>query len=253
MKIVFIGAGRLATHLAKSLYEASHIIVQVYSRTLESASLLAGLVNSNPINKLTEIYPDADIYIFSVNDSVLEDLLNQIPENNGIWLHTAGSLPLGIFEGHNKRYGVIYPLQTFSKDRNVDFEKIPLFIEANNDPDIQLLTNLGKGISQDVYTLSSEKRQYIHLTGVFACNFVNQMYAISDTILKEEGIPFQVLLPLIDETAAKVHDLSPKEAQTGPAIRYDTNIINKHLTLIKDEKLKNIYRLISEYIHESNK
>lgn len=253
MNIVFVGAGRLATNLAVALCLHSFRILQIYSRTMESAQLLADKVNAAATNDLSEISPNADLYIFSVKDSVLADLLSNIPPNQGLWLHTAGSLPVNIFDKYNRRNGVIYPFQTFNKDRPVDFSKIPLFIEANREEDLSVLKDICCKISNQVYNLSSEKRQYLHLTGVFACNFVNQMYAISENILKEEGIPFNAVLPLIDETASKVHQMSPQDAQTGPAVRYDTNVINKHLTLLKDERLKKIYQSISEYIHETNK
>lgn len=252
MNIIFIGAGRLATNLAITLYNKSYTISQVYSRTIDSARILAEKVMAAATDDLSQISTKADIYIFSVKDSALPDLLTRIPANKGLWLHTAGSLSIDIFADYHNRYGVIYPLQTFSKDRLVDFEEIPIFIETNTTEDFAVVENLGKIISNKVYSLSSEKRQYLHLTGVFACNFVNQMYAISENILQDEEIPFDVVLPLIDETAMKVHTMSPKQAQTGPAIRFDTNIINKHLTLIKDEKVRKIYQLISEYIHETN-
>lgn len=253
MNIVFVGAGRLATNLALALHGKSFNIIQVYSRTIESAAFLAGKVDAIAITNLSEISPNADLYIFSVKDSVLTDLLNNIPPNKGLWVHTAGSLPLEIFDKYNPRFGVLYPFQTFNKDRLVDFREIPLFIETNIKEDLSILQDICCKISNQVYSLSSDKRQYLHLTGVFACNFVNQMYAISENILKKEGIPFDVVLPLIDETAAKVHQISPKDAQTGPAVRYDTNVIDKHLTLLEDKRLKNIYKSISEYIHETNK
>lgn len=253
MKVVFIGAGRLATHLAIELSKLSFNILQVYSRTDLSAIELAQKVNAEATSNIKEIESNADIYIFSVKDSALTGLLVQIPPNNGLWIHTAGSIPINIFEKYNDRYGVLYPFQTFSKDRYLDFKTIPIFIEANNKKDLSILTTIANQISNKVYPLSSEKRQYIHLTGVFACNFVNHMYSISQDILKKEGIPFDITLPLIDETAAKVHSLSPKEAQTGPAIRYDENVINKHIQLIEDADLKEIYALISKNIYKINK
>lgn len=253
MKVVFIGAGRLATHLAIELSKLSFNILQVYSRTDLSAIELAQKVNAKATTNIKEIESDADIYIFSVKDSALTELLAQIPSNNGLWIHTAGSIPINIFEKYNDRYGVLYPFQTFSKDRYLDFKTIPIFIEANSKKDLSILTTIANQISNKVYPLSSEKRQYIHLTGVFACNFVNHMYSISQDILKKEGIPFDITLPLIDETAAKVHSLSPKEAQTGPAIRYDENVINKHIQLIEDADLKEIYALISKNIYKTNK
>lgn len=253
MNVVFIGAGNLATHLAIELSKKSFNILQIYSRTNESAQLLAQKTEAKATSNIKEIISNADVYIFSVKDSALPLLLSEMPPNNGFWVHTAGSLSLDIFQKYNNRFGVFYPLQTFSKDRDLNFRSIPIFLEANNSEDLKLLFSMAEKISDNVYSLSSEKRQYIHLTGVFACNFVNHMYTISQTILEDAGIPFETILPLLDETAAKVHYLSPKEAQTGPAIRYDKNIINKHLDLIKDPDLKNIYALISENIHKINK
>lgn len=251
MNIVFIGAGKLATSLALALYQQSHQILQVYSRTLESATKLASKIQSKATNDLSKIM-NADLYIFSVKDSALSDILAKIPSNNGFWIHTAGSLSIDIFKEYTSRYGVLYPLQTFSENRTVTFSEVPIFVEANTPDNENILIEISKGISNKVYKLSSKKRKYLHLTGVFACNFVNQMYAISEDILKQQDIPFEVLLPLIDETAAKVHSLAPKDAQTGPAIRFDENIINKHISLIENPKLKEIYQLISEYIHETN-
>lgn len=253
MNVVFIGAGRLATHLAIELYKHSFNILQIYSRTDNSAMALAEKVNAKSTSNIKELKKDADTYIFSIKDSVLPQLLTEIPSNNGLWVHTSGSIPLDIFKEYNNRGGVLYPFQTFSKDRNLNFSIIPLFLEANNEYDLKLLFKIAEQISTKVYSLSSEKRQYLHLTGVFACNFVNHMYSVSHDILEKEGIPFETILPLIDETAAKIHSLSPKEAQTGPAIRYDENIINKHLELIKDPNLKEIYSLISKNIYKTNK
>lgn len=252
MKIVFIGAGRVATHLAKALHKQAYEIVQVYSRTIESAHELASTINSQAITTISQIRPDADIYIFSVKDTVLNELLQQMPANNGLWLHTAGSLPLDIFAGRNNKYGVLYPFQTFSKNRELDFTQIPLFIEANANDSLTVIETIANQLSDKVFHLNSNKRQYLHLTGVFACNFVNHLYAISEEILKQEEIPFEILLPLIDETASKVHTLTPKDAQTGPAIRYDKNVIEKHLDMLDDPDLKNIYTIISEHIYLIN-
>lgn len=252
MKIIFIGAGNLATNLALELVKHSYTISQVYSRTTESAQTLAQLINCKATNNTSEIENDADLYIFSIKDSALEDLLLDIPSNNGIWAHTSGSIPMNVFEKYNNNFGVVYPFQTFSKQRRVEFCSVPVFIEANTKENYNELYNIFSCISERVSQLSSDKRKYIHLTGVFACNFVNHLYRISDDILKKENIPFDVLLPLIDETASKVHDMSPKDAQTGPAIRYDKNIIDKHLSLIEDSRVKEIYRLMSENIHKTN-
>lgn len=251
--IVFIGAGNLATNLAKELYKNSYKILQVYSRTLDSASFLAKQVEAKSTNEIQEIVPNADIYIFSVKDAILETLIANMPHQNGLWIHTAGSMPMRIFENKVKRFGVVYPFQTFSKNRFVDFKEIPCFIEANNPEDENNLFTVAQSITTKTHMLSSEKRKYIHLTGVFACNFVNDMYAISSKILEDQGIDYNVLLPLINETAAKVNDMTPKEAQTGPAVRYDENVMQKHIALLDDENLKTIYQTISLHIHKTNK
>lgn len=253
MKIVFIGAGNLATHLAKELYNQSFDIVQVYSRTLKSANELADKVAAASTDKIENIDSNADIYIFSISDSALETILSQIQiDRNKLLLHTAGSVSIDIFKEYSDRYGVIYPFQTFSKLREINFKNIPIFIEANNTDDRAILEKIAEKFSNKIYYLSSDKRQYLHLTGVFACNFVNHMYNVADQILSQEDIPFDVVLPLIDETANKVHHLRPTDAQTGPAIRYDENIINKHLSLITDSRLKDIYKIVSENIHETS-
>ncbi|MFV0331752.1 MAG: Rossmann-like and DUF2520 domain-containing protein [Dysgonomonas sp.] len=249
MKVVLIGAGNVATHLATELYQKSFDIIQVYSRTIKSASALAKAVHAVPVTEISAIINDADLYIFSVKDSVLEELISQVPENKGLWLHTAGSMPIDIFSKYTSHYGVIYPFQTFSKNRDVNWSDIPLFIEASEHNTLIQLEGIAKQLSSKVLELSTDKRKYLHLTGVFACNFTNHMYALAEQILKKIDLPFEVALPLIDETAAKVHSLSPKVAQTGPAVRYDENVINKHLSLIDSKQVKEIYKLISDDIH----
>lgn len=253
IKVVIIGAGNLATNFAKALYSKSITILQIYSRTLVSASALAKEVNAEFTDCIQDINQEADIYIFSVKDSIIADLINKMPSNKALWVHTAGSVSVNVFKNKVDRFGVIYPFQTFSKDRIVNFSSIPFFVESNNEADENFVTDLCRKISTKVYKLSSEKRQYIHLTGVFACNFVNDMYTISSLILEKENIPYDVILPLVDETASKIHQIKPINAQTGPAIRFDQNVMNKHLELLDDDDLKNIYRLISKHIHKINK
>ena len=252
MKIIFIGAGNLAVNLAKELYSKGFKIAQVYSRTQESAEALAQQVDARAITDLHLVEPDADLYIFAVKDAVLEDLLATMPATSGVWAHTAGSVSLSVFQNYHRNFGVIYPFQTFSKNRQVNFREIPLLLEASNAESFTVLSNLSEKISDSVISLSSEKRKYIHLCGVFACNFVNHLYAVSETILASQNIPFDILLPLIDETARKVHELSPREAQTGPAVRYDQNVIERHLSLLEGTDFKAIYDLLSKNIHEIN-
>lgn len=253
MKVVFIGAGNVATHLATELFRNSFDIIQVYSRTMGSASALAQEVQATPITDIASVDNSVDLYIFSLKDSVLEDIVSQIPSNNGLWIHTAGSVSMDVFQKYTSRYGVLYPFQTFSKGREIAWQKVPVFIEANRSDDLEILRNTAEKISGKVAELSSQDRKYVHLTGVFACNFTNHMYALSKLFLNHVNLPFDVSLPLIDETAAKVHELSPEKAQTGPAVRYDKNVIDRHLDLIEDENIRQIYKLISENIYKTNK
>ena len=275
MKIVLIGAGNLATHLGKALHAAGHDMVQVFSRTMQSAETLASLLDAEPLTDIAQVRDDADVYIFSVKDSALLQLVAQLcrheadglvedgavnalrkakkGEHERVFLHTAGSMPLSVFKGMAQHYGVLYPMQTFSKQREVDFSIIPCFVEANDEFAQKQIEGMAREISGRVYQLSSEDRKYLHLSAVFACNFANHCYAISQELLEEHGIPFDVMLPLINETAAKVHEMKPKDAQTGPAVRYDENVIGKQSKLLENHPhFKKVYDSMSKSIHGLN-
>lgn len=250
MKIVFIGSGNLATNLAKALYRSGHEILQVYSRTAEHADMFADLFECSATTDIYNIRCDADIYIFSVKDSVLERLANCVAENikDKLFVHTAGSMPMDILP--IERRGVIYPMQTFSKSREVDFSAIPTFVEAENSEDLLLLKTLAESISDKVCVLPSEDRKSLHVAAVFACNFANHCYRLSEKVLSKYDIPFSVMLPLVDETTRKVHEMSPKDAQTGPAVRWDENVMLEHKQMLKDDKIMfDIYELLSKSIH----
>lgn len=252
MKIVLIGAGNLTTNLGKALLAAGHDIVQVFSRTRESAVTLADIAGASPVTDIAMVRNDADIYIVSVKDSVVGDLLPLLckGKETKVFVHTAGSLPLDVFQGMAMHYAVLYPMQTFSKSEEVDFSGIPCFIEANDEYAHGVVADLAHQLSGHVYELSSADRKYLHLSAVFACNFVNHCYAISQDVLEKHGVPFEVMLPLIDETARKVHRLSPHDAQTGPAVRYDQNVIRNQAALLRDNPLlKDIYERMSLSIH----
>lgn len=254
--IVFIGAGNLATNLAKALYHKGFRIVQVYSRTEESARALAEEVEADVTTSLKEVNPSARLYIVSLKDSAFSELLPAIvagKRKDALMVHTAGSLPMSIWEGHVNNYGVFYPMQTFSKQREVKFDEIPFFIEASTPANAELLKAVAGTLSQRVYEADSEQRKSLHLAAVFTCNFTNHMYALAANLLEKYSLPFDVMLPLIDETARKVHELTPKAAQTGPAIRYDENVIGNHLDMLADEPdMQQLYELISRSIHENN-
>lgn len=252
MKIVMIGAGNLATNLAVALLDAGHDILQVYSRTMRSAQTLATQAGGAPVTDISQVRGDADVYILSVKDDALPLLIPQLcrGKEDRLFVHTAGSVPMDVFRGMARHYGVLYPMQTFSRQKLVSFSGIPCFVEGSGEEETRVLEALAGQISERVYRLSSEDRKYLHLSAVFACNFVNHCYAVSSDILAQHHIPFDVMLPLIDETARKVHQLSPVEAQTGPAVRFDEGVIRNQSQLLRDNPLlKDIYERMSMSIH----
>lgn len=252
MKVVIVGSGNVATHLSLAMASLEGIeICQVYSPTEAHAQILAERLNCDFVTNPTQIRKEADVYLFALKDQALETVIRAVPANNGLWLHTSGSMPMQVFAGYTERYGVLYPLQTFSKSREISFQGIPLFIECHREEDKNCLEDLARRLSGKVCELSSEKRRSLHLAAVFACNFTNHIYALAEEILAKEGLSRDYLFPLIDETAAKVHELPAQEAQTGPAIRYDENIINKHLGMLADDPdVQTLYRLLSQSIHK---
>lgn len=250
--IVLIGAGNVATHLGKAFHEVGCRIRMVYSRTKESARILAESIGCPYTTDITSIDNEADIYIVSLKDSVLDHILPELVKCNSkaLFVHTAGSVSIDIWKGLTHRYGVLYPMQTFSKQRDINFDNVHFFIEANTEEDTELLIKTASLISRHIFKASSEQRKYLHISAVFACNFANHMYSICEHLLTSHGLPFSAMLPLIDETAEKVHHLSPVSAQTGPAQRDDHNIMNNHLSLLKDEpEITELYLRISENIH----
>ena len=252
MKVTLIGAGNLATQLGKSLKKTGVTISQVYSRTEESARTLGELLETEWVTDVTQVHDEADIYIFSVKDSVLCELISEVCKGRGdkLFLHTAGSMPMSCFEGKALHYGVFYPMQTFSKAKDVCFENIPVFIEGDSAETAEVIRSLANKLSQRVIRLSSADRKYLHLAAVWACNFTNYCYTVASDILSEHGIPFDVMLPLINETTEKIQNISPKEAQTGPAVRGDKNVMSQQLELMSDRAdLKELYKMLSRGIN----
>lgn len=254
MKVVFLGSGNLATRLSLEMKRKGFDIRQVYSHTPAHAEQLANRLQCKWTYLPGKVEIDADLYIFALKDTALEPLIARIAPNNGLWVHTAGSMPMDVFRGHTARYGVLYPMQTFSKGRAVDFTAVPFFIEGSGEEEAGALRALAERIGGHAYEATSEQRRYLHIAAVFACNFTNHMYALAHRLLAAHGLPFEAMLPLIDETARKVHELLPAEAQTGPARRYDGNVIGKHLEMLAGEpRLAELYEKISRSIHEEDK
>lgn len=252
MQTVIIGSGNLATQLSLALKDANKDIVQIYSRTEEHARLLADQIGCGFTARVEEISRDADVYVLSVKDDAIGEVAAAICSErpDGLFVHTAGSIPMDIFRGHARRYGVLYPMQTFSKNRRVDFRPVPCFIEASDPQSLSAIHALAESVSDHVVEADTNRRKKLHLAAVLACNLTNHCYRLAERVLEEEQTDFRLYLPLIEETARKVSFLSPREAQTGPMVRYDTGVMDMQLGLLKDERTRQIYRLMAESIHE---
>jgi len=251
MKIAFLGAGNLATNLAHAIYQHNHDIVQVYSRTLENASRLAEKFHAQPINTIQELNEQAELYILALKDDALQEIIPRLPDISAIFVHTGGSVPMSIFKGAVKNYGVFYPLQTFKKNRIVGFSGVPVFLEANSSENYKMIEELAGQISHKVQPASSDDRLAIHVAAVFACNFTNFMFVGADEILQKHNLSFQHLKPLIKETFAKVQEQAPAEMQTGPAVREDRQTIQSHLNILSDSGMwQNLYRFVTDMIVE---
>lgn len=252
--VSFIGAGNVATHLAKALYKNNFLIKQVFSKSFKNANSLAKKVNAQPIDLLTQLSANAEIYIIAVPDDVIEKVLKQFPFKNKLVVHTSGSVGIELFAKNSfSNFGIFYPLQTFSKNKAVDFTKVPFCLEANTKTNLKSIEAVTKYLSDKIYPINSEQRQLLHLAAVFACNFSNNMYQIAYDICNKNSIDFDILKPLIIETANKITIQTPQEAQTGPAKRNDKKTIEKHLSLLDNQKnYQEIYRLITESIVQSS-
>lgn len=244
MKIVIIGSGNVAFHLAKAFTQNNIEVSQIFGRNEVELSKISSEFN---IPFSTDQLEDAEFYIIAVSDSAVENVSELIKNENTLVAHTSGSLPMEILKG-NYRKASFYPLQTFSKTKNLEYSKIPFFIEAENQIDEKSLFELASIISENVETSDYEKRKYIHLTAVFACNFVNHLFARAKEISDSQHLDFNYFIPLIDETVEKIHHLEPKSAQTGPAVRGDERVLKLHEVLIKDEEHRKIYNTMNESI-----
>ncbi|TAH17964.1 MAG: DUF2520 domain-containing protein [Cytophagales bacterium] len=262
-KIALIGAGNVSSHLASIFTKKGHTITEIYSRKLQNAAALASsFAGVVPTDRLDFSESKAEFFLVSVTDNALENVLNQLVTlPNAIIAHTSGSHPLSIIP-QSTQAGIFYPLQTFSKSKEVNFEQIPICLEANNKHNLLLMRQLASSISHHIYEFDSEERQILHLAAVFSCNFSNFLFTISKHILEKnkKEIPFDILKPLISETLEKAFEISPENAQTGPAKRADTAIIGKHLALLdtlftqnkainkREENWKKIYDLLTKQI-----
>ena len=244
MKIVIIGSGNVAYHLAKAFTQNNIEVSQIFGRNEVELNKISEELN---IPYSTKELADADLYLISVSDSAVEQVSDLIRTEKALVAHTSGSLPIETLNG-DYRKASFYPLQTFSKTKNLEYSKIPFFIEAENQIDEKSLFELASLISDNVETSDYEKRKYIHLTAVFACNFVNHLFARAKEISDSQDLDFNYFIPLIDETVEKIHHLEPKLAQTGPAVRGDERVLKLHEELITNDEHLKIYQLMNESI-----
>ncbi len=257
MKVIIIGAGNVGGHLAKALYEAKVDVLQLFSRDTDNIKVLAKEIGSEPLSDLKQVSKEADVYLLSVSDQVIEEVAKKLSKVIGkekLVAHTSGATPSTVLKPYFQPYGVFYPLQTFSKDQEVNFSSIPFCIDANEQEGTFLLEQLAAILSEKVYLISDEQRAVLHIAAVFINNFTNHLVGIGQHIAEKEGMTFDLLLPLLEETVAKLKRLSPEAAQTGPAKRGDEATIERHLKYLeKYPAYREVYEVMTQSIRDTNR
>jgi predicted short-subunit dehydrogenase-like oxidoreductase (DUF2520 family) len=250
-RVVIIGSGNVATSLAHGL-AARCEVAQIFSRQLTHARALADAVGcANATDDLQSLINDADAYIIAVRDNAIADVIEATPDNGALWIHTSGSKPIDLFAGQRARCGVLWPMQSFSREVVTPLDEVHFFAEANNKAALDDLMELGRLMSCHVIEADSGKRKLLHVASVFSCNFANHMWTLADEVLSEAGLPFDALLPLIRTTVDKLDRLAPAKSQTGPAMRHDTQVIEDHLAMLDGDK-HDIYDMVSQSIMNHN-
>lgn len=256
LKIVLLGAGNVGFHLGKKLYAVGLDVEQVYSRKIAKAKRLAKKIKCDAIQKIDDISTDADLYILAVPDSAIEkvaaDLSKKIPSTKLV-VHTSGATPSTVLKSYFKNYGIFYPLQTFSIEREIEFANIPTCVDSNLKKHRTLLEKLGKCISQNVYQINDKERAILHVAAVFVNNFSNNLFSIGEQITSKENLPFDILKPLIKETVEKISQHSPSQMQTGPAKRGDKITIQLHLEYLEKKfpEFIDVYQIITQNINSN--
>lgn len=249
MRITIIGSGNVATHLSAAFKNAGHRIMQVYSRDMHNAALLAYHVGAAAINQTEDLSPDADLFILAIKDDAIPGFVPYLSPFNKLIVHTSGAVGLQQLINFTPNAGVFYPLQTFSKKKELNFREVPLCIEGADETITKQLEGLARDVSNNVYRVNSAQRKVLHLAAVFACNFTNHLYGIAQGLLAEHELDFSMLRPLIVETADKVKELLPEQVQTGPAVRNDEFTMQAHLQMLEGhEGLQQLYLLLSQDI-----
>jgi predicted short-subunit dehydrogenase-like oxidoreductase (DUF2520 family) len=254
MRITMIGSGNVSTHLAAALKNVGHRIIQVFSPNIGHASLLAYHVGAEATDDISHINAETDLYIIAVKDSAIANIAKQLAVHQRLMVHTSGATALEVLLDATSQAGVFYPLQTFSKERELDFRTVPLCIEGADEAITKQLIELGQTISNNIYPVDSAQRKILHLSAVFACNFPNYLYDVAQKILAKHELDFNLLRPLIRETAEKVQHQFPAAVQTGPAVRNDEQTMAAHLQLLDDDVfLQTLYQLLSEGVMKMDK
>ena len=249
VRVVLLGLGNVGIHLTKAFIKCDQIdLIQIYDRSNKNAKLID---TSVAITDKIENLSAADVYVIAISDDAISEFSKQLKFKDGLVVHTSGTVPLGALKC-NANKGVLYPIQTFTIKQDIASKNIPIAIEVENQKDFQLLEKLSKSISNHVFGLNSEQRKHLHIAAVFANNFTNHMYKLASDICEENNISFELLKPMIMETAAKVQSLKPAEAQTGPGLRNDNKVIENHLQLLNKNQ-KEIYTLVTNSIKDSKK
>ena len=247
ISVAIIGSGNVAKHLIKAFLKIDNInLKQVYTRNLKDEALLKNSVSTT--NDLSLI-KQADVTIIAVNDDAISHISSKI--RNSLVVHTSGSVEMNALKNPNNK-GVFYLLQSFSKEKEINFSTIPICLEAEDNKDLLKLEKLASLLKGDIYYLSSLQRKKIHVAAVFVNNFTNHMYAIAHKICEDHNVPFNILQPLIIETSQKIANLTPKKAQTGPAIRNDEETIKNHLNLLTESQ-QELYLKITQSIQNHGK
>jgi len=249
MDIVIIGTGNTATVLGRKLRAAGHNIVQVFGRDTSDASKLAYELNTESTNYWNVVNRDADLYILAVSDIAIKEILEELRLPDKTIVHTAASVSKNVLKNSAQHFGVFYPLQSLKKESS-HLPEIPIIIDASDGSTLKELEILAQSISDKVVEAGDEQRMKLHLAAVIVNNFSNHLYALAEAYCNSEGLDFNLLLPLIKETAERLEHISPSQSQTGPALRNDRETIEKHLELLKKyPHLKRIYETFTDSIY----
>ncbi|MEM6966335.1 MAG: Rossmann-like and DUF2520 domain-containing protein [Bacteroidota bacterium] len=256
IRVIMIGAGNVGFHLGKKLYDAGISISQVYSRAASKAERLANICGCDFTHQLTAISTEGNLYLLAVPDQVIGDVAKKlaaiIPPSKLV-VHTSGATPSTVLKTHFQHYGIFYPLQSFSLGRAVDFNQIPICIDANAEQHRIFLEKIAQRISRNVHTINDRERAILHVAAVFVNNFSNHLFTIGEKITTKENLPFDILKPLIQETVNKIQNISPSEMQTGPAQRGDQITIQQHLNYLEKQfpELVDLYTQMTQRINSN--